>query len=395
VELVVAWWAVVKAGGVYAPVDRAHPVERIAGVLDAAAAVCVLTCGADTVTGAGDRPVVRIDGLDVSGRSADLITDADRLAALRVDNTAYVIFTSGSTGAPKGVTVGHAGLLGWAAAERRLCGLAADARVLMVASPIFDASVGEMLLAAESGAALVVAPPQVYAGEPLTVLLQRQQVSAAFLTPTVLSSLDRARLDGLDNLMVGGEALPGELVAAWAPGRRMFNVYGPTETTIWVTSSALLSAGQPIRIGAPIPGVCALVLDAWLNPAPIGVVGELYLAGPVLAHGYIGRVELTAERFVANPYGGAGARMYRTGDLVRWTSAGTLDCLGRADAQVKLRGQRIELGEIENALLACPQVSQAAATVHHSDTSSQLVAYITLEHTSTAERDAEIVEEWQ
>ena len=150
-----------------------------------------------------------------------------------------------------------------------------------------------------------------------------------------------------------------------------------------------------MSIGAPIPGVCALVLDARLNPAPVGVVGELYLGGPALAHGYVGRVELTAERFVANPYGGAGARMYRTGDLVRWTPAGTLDYLGRADTQIKLRGQRIELGEIENTLLACPQVTQAAAAVHHSNTGAHLVGYITLEHTSTADHDAEIVEQWQ
>ena len=230
----------------------------------------------------------------------------------------------------------------------------------------------EWLLAVGSGAALVVAPPEAYAGEALTALLQGQQVSAALLTPTVLSSLDRARLDGLDTLITGGEACPAELAAAWAPGRRMFNAYGPTEATIWATCSAPLSAGQPVGIGAPIPGVCALVLDARLNPAPVGVVGELYLGGPALARGYVGRAELTAERFVANPYGGAGARMYRTGDLVRWTPAGTLDYLGRADTQIKLRGQRIELGEIENTLLACPQVTQAAATVHHGNTGAHL-----------------------
>ncbi len=395
VELVVAWWAVVKAGGVHVPVDTAHPVERIATVLDAAGAVCVLTCGANEVAGAGARPVLRIDGLDVSARSAQAITDADRLAPLTVANTAYVIFTSGSTGVPKGVAVSHAGLLGWPAAERDLCGLDTDTRVLMVASPTFDASVGEMLLAAGSGATLVVAPPQGYAGEALTALLESQRVNAAFLTPTVLSTLDRARLDGLDTLMVGGEALPGELVAAWAAGRRMFNVYGPTEATIWVTSSAPLSAGQPITIGAPLGGVCALVLDARLNPAPIGVVGELYLGGHALAHGYVGRMELTAERFVANPFGDSGTRMYRTGDLVRWTPAGTLDYLGRADTQIKLRGQRIELGEIENTLLACPQVTRAAAAVHHSDIGSHLIAYVTLEHTATADHDAELVDQWQ
>ncbi|MGB8506621.1 amino acid adenylation domain-containing protein, partial [Mycobacterium sp.] len=395
VELVVAWWAILKAGGVYVPLDRAHPRERIATIVDAVEAVCVLTCGADTVAGAGGRPVWRIDGLDVSGRCADPITDADRRAPLRPDNTAYVMFTSGSTGTPKGVPIAHAGLLGWAAALPALYGLGADARILMGTSPTFDVSIFEWLLAIGAAAPLVVAPRQVYAGEALTWLLHTQQVSAAFLTPTVLSSLDPARLDGVSTLIVGGEACPQELVATWAPGRRMFNAYGPTEATIWATSSAPLSAGQPVTIGAPIPGVCALVLDARLNPAPVGVVGELYLAGNQLARGYLGRVELTAERFVANPYGGAGARMYRTGDLVRWTPAGTLDYLGRADTQIKLRGQRIELGEIESTLLSCPQVTQAAASVHHNNTGAHLITYITLEHTTTADDDAGIVRDWQ
>ncbi|WP_135451335.1 non-ribosomal peptide synthetase, partial [Mycobacterium sp. DL99] len=394
VELVVAWWAVVKAGGVYVPVDRTHPGERIATVLDTVAAVCVLTCGPDMVAGAGERPVIRIDALDLSGRCAEAITDADRLAALGVDDAAYVIFTSGSTGVPKGVAVSHAGLLGMAAAQRAVFGLGADARVLMVAAPTFDASVFELLLAAGSGAVSVVAPPDAYAGEALTALLQSQGVSAAVLTPTVLASLDSAQVDGVDTLITAGEACPAELVASWAPGRQMFNAYGPTETTVWATCTAPQPAGRSVSIGAPIPGVCALVLDARLNPAPFGVVGELYLAGPALARGYVGRAELTADRFVANPFGAAGTRMYRTGDLVRWTPVGTLDYLGRADTQIKLRGQRIELGEIENTLLACPQVIQAAATVHHGTTGSHLIAYVTLEHASTAEQDAEIVDRW-
>nr|WP_245836121.1 non-ribosomal peptide synthetase [Mycobacterium rhizamassiliense] len=376
-ELVAAWWAVMKAGGAYVPVDRSHPVERIATVLDAVAAECVLTCGADTVPGAGTRPVLRVDALDVSGRSADPITDADRLAPLAAQHAAHVIFTSGSTGVPKGVAVSHAGLLGVAAHHREL-ELAVDTRLLMAASPTFDVSVGELLLAVGARAALVVPPPDAYAGEALTTFLCDQRVGAAVLTPTVLSSLDAARLSGLHTLVTTGEACPEELATAWAPDRRMSNAYGPTEATIWATWSAPLGAGQPVSIGAPLAGVRALVLDARLNPAPVGVVGELYLSGPALARGYVGRVDLTAERFVANPHGDNGTRMYRTGDLVCWQPDGQLRYLGRADGQVKIRGYRIEPGEVQAALAALDGV-QAAVVVAREDRlgNTRLVGYIT------------------
>ncbi|VEG45704.1 linear gramicidin synthetase subunit D [Mycolicibacterium flavescens] len=378
VELVVAWWAVVKAGGIYVPVNPAHPVDRVATVLDAVAVMCVLTCGTGTLRGVANRPVLRIDGLDVSEHPADPITDADRSALLTVDDTAYVIFTSGSTGAPKGVAVSHAGLLGVATAQRATFGMGADARMLMVASPIFDASVFELLWAAGSGSALVVAPRDVYAGEALTTLLQTQGVSAAVLTPTVLSSLDHGGLGGVEALLTAGEACPRELVDRCAPGRRMVNAYGPTESTIWATCSPLLSAGQPVSIGAPIPGVCAFVLDAGLNPAPVGVGGELYLSGPALAHGYLRQTSLTASRFVACPFGAPGQRMYRTGDLVRWGADGQLLYLGRADEQVKIRGNRIELGEIQAALAALEGVKAAAVSMREdSFGDKRLVGYIT------------------
>ena len=393
-ELVVAWWAVLKAGGVYVPVDRTHPVERIAAVLDSVSAVCVLTCGTDTVPGAGTRPVFRLDGWEPSGYSAEPVGDR----GVDVHNTAYVIFTSGSTGEPKGVAVSRAGLLGAAAAQGNMYRLDPMDRVLLVAAPTFDASLFEILMATGAGAALVVASRDVYAGDSLTALMEQQRVSAALLTPTVAASLDRSRLDAVRTLVTGGEACPDELVAAWAPGRGMYNAYGPSEATIWATGTPI-SPATPVNIGAPIVGVRTLVLDAQLTPAPAGVVGELYLAGPALAHGYVGRAGLTAERFVADPFGAPGERMYRTGDLARWNPDGTLDYRGRVDTQIKLRGQRIELGEIESALLACPQVSQAAATVHHGTTGSQLVGYITFEHATDAtrdsEHDAEIVGEWQ
>ncbi|BBZ28128.1 hypothetical protein MMAD_24230 [Mycolicibacterium madagascariense] len=400
-ELVTAWWAVLKAGGIYVPLDAHHPVERIATVLDAVDAVCVLTGETDSVPGAGSRPVLRLDGIDASGLDAGPVTDGDRLAPLAVDDTAYVIFTSGSTGEPKGVAVSHAGLLGAAAAQRDLFGLTAQDRVLMVAAPTFDASLYEILMATGVGAALVVAPHDVYAGDALTALMQQHRVSASLLTPTVVASLDRTRLTALATLVTGGEACPDELVQAWAPGRELFNAYGPSEATIWATGARLTPAGR-VSIGTPIAGVRTLVLDARLHPAPVGVPGELYLAGPALAHGYVGRPTLTAERFVADPHGDqsdSGTRMYRTGDLAQWNPDGTLDYLGRVDTQIKLRGQRIELGEIESALLACPQVGQAAATVHHGTAGPQLVGYITFEHATSAHRDTdhddEIVGEWR
>ncbi|ORA09993.1 amino acid adenylation domain-containing protein [Mycobacterium arosiense] len=371
-ELVVAWWAVLKAGGSYVPLDPAHPAERISTVLDTVGAVCVLTRGADTLTGAGGRPVLPVDGLDLSGRSAEPITDADRSAPLRAANTAHVIFTSGSTGAPKGVAVSHAGLLG-VAAQHEAFGLSAGERLLMVASPAFDVSVGELLLAVGARATLVVAPPEASAGEPLTALLHEQRISAAVLTPTVLASLDRTRLTGVRTLIATGEACPAELATAWAPGRQMFNAYGPTEATIWATCSAPAAPGRSLGIGTPIPGVRAVVLDAQLNPAPVGVVGELYLSGPALAHGYLGRADLTAERFVANPFGAAGTRMYRSGDRVCWGPDGQLRYLGRADGQVKIRGHRIELGEVQAALAAVDGVTAAVVIARE----ARLVGYVT------------------
>ncbi|GAB1816265.1 hypothetical protein MUNTM_53090 [Mycobacterium sp. MUNTM1] len=277
---------------------------------------------------------------------------------------------TGGAGAPAGRRGG--------AAHRAAFGLTAGERLLMVASPSFDVSVGELLLAVGATATLVVAPPEASAGEPLTALLHEQRIGAAVLTPTVLASLDRTRLTGVRTLIATGEACPAELATAWAPGRQMFNAYGPTEATIWATCSAPLAPGRPVGIGAPIAGVRAFVLDAHLQPAPVGVIGELYLSGPALAHGYLGRADLTAERFVANPFGGAGTRMYRTGDRVCWDPDGQLRYLGRADGQVKIRGHRVELGEVQAALAALDGVTAAVVIAREDPPAAlRLVGYIT------------------
>ena len=397
VELVVAWWAVIKAGGVYVPVDRAHPVERIATVLDAVGGgVCVdlrrrhrgRGRGAPGAAHRRSGRVRAVRGSDYRRRPAGGAAGGQhRLCDVHV----------GVHRCPQGgARSAHAGCWAAGGATARCIGLGADARVLMVAAPTFDASIFEWLLAVGSGAALVVAPPEAYAGEALTALLQQPagQRGVVDADGAVVAGSGPAGRGGHADHRRGG--LPGGVGGRLGAGSADVQRLRPhRDHHLGHHAVRRCRRGSRWTIGAPIPGVCALVLDARLNPAPIGVVGELYLGGPALARGYVGRAELTAERFVANPYGGAGARMYRTGDLVRWTPAGTLDYLGRADTQIKLRGQRIELGEIENTLLACPQVTQAAATVHHSNTGAHLVAYITLEHTSTADHDAGIVDEWQ
>ena len=178
----------------------------------------------------------------------------------------------------------------------------------------------------------------------------------------------------------------------------MINMYGITETTVHASFREIVDGDADSNaspIGVPLAHLAFFVLDAWLRPVPAGVIGELYVAGAGLAYGYVRRSGLTASRFVACPFGEPGARMYRTGDLVCWGADGQLQYVGRADEQVKIRGYRIELGEIENTLLACPEVTQAVTTVHQSDTGAHLVAYVTLDHTTTADHDAELVEEWQ
>ncbi|WP_190126882.1 alpha/beta fold hydrolase, partial [Streptomyces inusitatus] len=273
------------------------------------------------------------------------------------------IYTSGSTGRPKGVVVSHTGLGVLAAEQVERFGLSTDSRVLQLASFSFDAAVMEMLMAFASSGALVVAPAGRLGGEDLVRELERNRITHALIPPTVLSGLAEAELPSLETLVVGGEACAGELVGRWAPGRRMINAYGPTESTVCAALSRPLTGDARPPIGRPVTGTRLHVLDPALRLVPVGVTGELYISGEGLARGYAGRAVLTAGRFVADPYGPAGTRMYRTGDLVRRLRDGSLEYVGRADDQVKVRGFRIELGEIEAVLLRDAQVAQAAVAV--------------------------------
>ncbi|MDF3342223.1 AMP-binding protein, partial [Mycolicibacterium septicum] len=289
---------------------------------------------------------------------------------------AYVIYTSGTTGVPKGVAVPHGnvtGLLGCLDVGLPVAGVWSQWH-----SYAFDVSVWEIFGALLGGGRLVVVP-DVVAGSPddLHALLVAERVSVLNQTPSAAAALSSVGLESAA-LVVAGEACPVELVDRWAPGRVMVNGYGPTET--WYTSfSAPLRAGlEWVPIGVPIAGAAFFVLDEWLREVPLGVVGELYVAGRGVASGYVGRGGLTGSRFVACPFGGVGVRMYRTGDLVSWGPDGQLRYLGRADEQVKIRGYRIELGEVQAVLADVVGVEQAAVVAREDRPGDKrLVGYVT------------------
>ncbi|MCD2097337.1 non-ribosomal peptide synthase/polyketide synthase [Rhodococcus rhodochrous] len=379
-EMVLAVWSVAKTGAAYTPVDPEYPAERVTHMLDDSSAVFGLTTGEYATGLPSATEWIRLDDPEFVDACASYpdgpLTDADRAASLRLDHTAYVIYTSGSTGKPKGVAVTHRGLAGLVRETVELYGVTEESKILHICSPSFDPTVLDWTLAGSTGAELVVTPPSIYGGAELRALIERTGVTHAVITPAVLGSVDPSGLDALRVVNVGGDVSTADLVSRWAPGRSFYNAYGPTETTI-VSTRALLEPSGPITIGRPVAGVHALVLDSRLRPVPAGVAGELYLAGDVLARGYHRRPALTADRFVANPFGANGTRMYRTGDIVRWDGQGRIEFAGRADFQVKVRGYRIELGEIDAALLTHPLVA-FATTVGHEMPSGQtaLVAYV-------------------
>ncbi|MFC5891106.1 amino acid adenylation domain-containing protein, partial [Kitasatospora aburaviensis] len=350
VESVVAVLGVLKAGAAYLPVDPAYPRARIDLML------------------ADARPALLVD--DPAAVAGGDWAETDPEAALDVRHPAYVIYTSGSTGRPKGVVVSHAGVSGLVAAQVERLGVTRGSRVLQFASPGFDASFWDLCSAVLTGAALVLAPAEA----PLDALTDhRLDVTHVTLPPSALAALPEGSV-AASTLVVAGEACPPELVARWAPGRRMINAYGPTETTVCATMSDPLAPGSGVPpIGRPVAGFRAYVLDERLRPLPPGVAGELYVAGPGLARGYLNRPGLTAGRFLACPFEPSGARMYRTGDVVRFRTDGELEYVGRADDQVKVRGFRVELGEVEAALAEHPAVAQAAVLARD----DRLIGYVT------------------
>ena len=368
-DSVVALLAVVRAGGVYLPLDPAYPGERLEFMVADAGARLVVADARTADRVPDGTAVLRPDEERTTGEAAPA---ADGTG---LDDAAYVIYTSGSTGTPKGVVVTHRGIAALARTQRVRMRVRSDSRVLQFASPSFDASVFEVCMALLNGAALVVQPRERLLGDALVRTLRGYRITHVTLPPAVLPGLSPDDLGPVTDLIVAGEACPAEQVARFAPGRRVFNGYGPTEATVCATMSAPLSGDTAPPLGDPVAGTRVYVLDDWLRPVGAGVSGELYIAGEGVARGYHGRSGLTASRFVADPFGPPGARMYRSGDLVRVRADGELEFLGRVDDQVKIRGFRIEPGEVETALTALPEIAQAVVVVDRTPLGRRLVGY--------------------
>ncbi len=378
-DAVVGVLGILKAGGAYVPLDPEYPEERLRQTLaDCGAPVLVAqerTAGLAAVTGA------RLVSIDVEE------DDHPLPAAAGPENPAYVIYTSGSTGRPKGVVVTHGALARSTRARLSFYREPVEA-YLLASSFAFDSSVAGLFWTLWDGGTLVLHRDQSRLNMPdFLATLENRRASHLLCLPSlyslILEHAHPGQLASLKTVIVAGEACPTALVAQHAarlPAVALVNEYGPTEGTVWSSACALTAAppSRVVSIGRPIGNVRLHLLDRGLEPVPAGVHGELWIGGASLARGYLGRPDLTAERFLPDPFSGApGARIYRTGDLMRWLPDGSLDFLGRVDHQIKIRGFRIELGEIEAALTELPGVREAAVVVREDEPGNRrLVAYV-------------------
>ncbi|MDQ0606974.1 amino acid adenylation domain-containing protein [Variovorax sp. W1I1] len=381
VEMVVGLLAILKAGGAYLPLDPDYPLQRLAYMVEDSGIALLLTHRATREHIAERAGLARLE-VDSTDLSNELDTDPG--IALHGENLAYVIYTSGSTGKPKGAAVRHAALHSCMAWMQDTYRLGRENTVLHKAPFGFDVSVWEMFWPLTAGARLVVAKPGDHRDPArLVELIRRHQITTLNFVPSMLQAFlahkDIESSTRLQHIICGGEAMPAETQKETLQrlhGATLQNLYGPTETTIHVTRWTCRDDGQSlVPIGQPISDTQCHILDAELNQVPRGVAGELYLGGVSLARGYLNKPGLSAERFVANPFG-AGDRLYRTGDLVRWNTEGQIEYLGRIDHQVKIRGFRIELGEIEAQILAQPAVREAVVVAREGAAGASLVAYI-------------------
>ncbi|MFE0747832.1 amino acid adenylation domain-containing protein [Gordonia sp. NPDC058843] len=360
IESVVAIWAVSRIGGVCVPVDVTYPAARIDHVVAGA--------GASVITPA-----------DIPAQPTEPVV-TEPVTSVSRDALAYIITTSGTTGTPNIVGVTHRGIHRVAS----LGDVEPTDRIAMAISPGFDATFHDMLLPLAAGATLVVVPAEIAGGDDLTRFLDETGVSVFTATPSVVRTLRPAAIGALRLVYIGGEALSADLASTWSEYAQVLNIYGPTETTVTVATSAY-RRGDPIRLGHPRPGIGAEVLDAQLRHVPPGVVGELYIGGTGVARGYLGDPVLTAATFVA---GADGGRRYRTGDLVRWDrDTGELVYVGRADRQVKIRGQRVEPAEID-AVIMRAGADRSVTVLRQGPVGPALVSYVVSPSVPSAELQA-------
>nr|WP_315250350.1 Pls/PosA family non-ribosomal peptide synthetase [uncultured Duganella sp.] len=407
IELLLLQAGIAKAGAAWLPVDEDTPVERLQICLDDAAGAGVLTSAAFAPRlaaladfAAAGRPVWTAEALLAAPSAGEVLP---RRGAVSPDVPAYVIYTSGSTGKPKGILITQRSICHFLRSENEVLGVTGADKVYQGFSVAFDMSFEEIWISYLVGATLWIGPKEI-SGDPETLprMLEQNHVTVLHAVPTLLALFNQ-EVPSLRLINLGGEACPESLVTRWSrEGRQMFNTYGPTEATV-SASLARLQPGHPVTIGRPLPNYGLLVIDANTDPAPgeavvapvlrllaHGEVGELCITGPGLAAGYLGRPDLTVEKFLPNPWttGPHDARLYRTGDLARIGPDGEVSCLGRADDQVKIRGFRVELGEIEALLAQQPGVGTVAVLLRKDDGIDQLVAYLVADSGATLDQRA-------
>ncbi len=377
-EMVISILAVHKAGGAYLPLDPTYPAERIRYMISDARTSFIITTRA--LFNKVDKPGIQHILIDENAEDRRTLPETEPAVNTEMTHLAYLIYTSGSTGKPKGTMLQHRGLANAIHSTQLNYYVNENSRVLQFASFSFDASVEEIFSTLSCGATLILAKKETLLSlAELISLISSRQITNITLPPSVLNVLQPQDFPTLKSVVSAGERCPLEIARKWSTGKHFVNGYGPTEATICTTSFEINRhfSGITVPIGKPIRNVQTYVLDTHLNPVPIGVPGELYIGGDGLARGYINRPELTAERFIPDPFGkNPGQRLYRTGDLVRFLADGNLEFLDRVDHQVKVRGFRIELGEIESILLECREIKEAAVIAKTDHTGTRLIAYV-------------------
>ncbi|MFN6485608.1 amino acid adenylation domain-containing protein, partial [Nostoc sp. DedQUE02] len=375
-EMVVGILGILKAGGAYLPLDPEYPTERLHFMLEDAQ-VSVLLTQQHLVERLPEHQV-KLICLDTQWQTFSQLSQDNPIASVRATNLAYVIYTSGSTGTPKGVMIEHQAIVNLSNSWVQTFQVQPQSRLLQFGSFSFDLSVAEITTSLIAGASLYLADKEtLLPSQALVDFLSDRQISHSFLSPSALSVLPQANLPDLQCLTVGGEDCPAELVSQWAQGRRFYNCYGPTESTVTAVLALCQPNGKKPPIGKPLPNIRIYILDVHHQPLPPGIPGELCIAGIGLARGYLNRPETTAEKFIEIELFGKTERIYKTGDLARWLNDGNLKYLVRIDSQVKIRGFRIELGEIEAVLNQHSDV-QISCVIAREDNrgDKRLVAYV-------------------